>query len=116
MTFEEKCSFAIQELESAKIWKSNYNPPIVKLIHRLGFQVPFPHYNSFLSNALFIGSFFGLVWGLLMYFLIWREQNISLVTFATAVIFAGTFFGISMALYYWYGFKKYNLTPWVEIK
>ena len=47
MNFEEKCNFAIKELEAAKIWKSNHNPPIFKLVRKLGFKVPFPHYNSF---------------------------------------------------------------------
>jgi hypothetical protein len=69
MNFEEKCYFAIQELENAKIWKSNYNPPFVKLLHKLGCKVPFPHYNSFINNALVTGLFFGLFWGGIMFFL-----------------------------------------------
>lgn len=35
MTYEEKCNFAVQELEAAKIWKSNYNPPITRLLRCL---------------------------------------------------------------------------------
>ena len=116
MNFEEKCSFAIKELEKAKIWKSNYNPPLVKLLHKLGFNIPYPHYNSFMNNALFTGIFFGLVWGLLMYLTIWKSQNLSFSAIALVVVFAGTFFGLAMASYYKYGFKKYKLTPWVEIK
>ena len=116
MTYEEKCNFAIKELEAARLWKSNYNPPLVKLIQRLGFKVPLPHYNSFLNNALLTGVFFGFAWGLPMYFLIWSTKNMSVTTMLGTALFAGAFFGLAMASYYMYGFKKYKLTPWHEIK
>lgn len=116
MTFEEKCSFAIQELESAKIWKSNYNPPILKLLRKLGFKVPFPHYNSFLNNALSTGIYFGFAWGLFMYFFAWDKENMPVTVMLTTALFAGAFFGLSMALYYRHSFKKHKLTPWHEIK
>lgn len=116
MTYEEKCNFAIKELETAKIWKSNYNPPIVKLVHKLGFKVPFPHYNSFLNNALSTGIYFGFAWGLFMYLFAWNTQNMTVATMLSIPLFAGTFFGLAMASYYQYSFKKHKLTPWHEIK
>ncbi|GHG66515.1 hypothetical protein GCM10010919_14260 [Alishewanella longhuensis] len=116
MTYEEKCNFAVKELEAAKIWKSNYNPPITRLFRKLGFKVPFPHYNSFLMNALSSGIYFGCAWGLLMYFFAWKTQNMSPSVMLSTAIFAGAFFGIAMASYYRYSFKKYRLTPWHEIK
>lgn len=115
MTYEEKCNFAIRELEAAKIWKSNYHPPILKLIRRLGFKVPFPHYNSFLNNALSTGIYFGFAWGLFMYLFSWNKENISINVMLTTALAAGTFFGLAMASYYRYGFKKHKLTPWHEI-
>lgn len=116
MNYEEKCSFAVKELEAAKIWKFNYNPPITRLIRRLGFEVPFPHYNYFLKNALSMGIYFSFGWGLLMYFFVWNTKNISSASMLLTAIFAGAFFGVAMASYYSYGFKKYKLTPWHEIK
>lgn len=116
MTYEEKCNFAIKELETAKIWKSNYNPPIVKLVHKLGFKVPFPHYNSFLNNALSTGIYFGFAWGLFMYFFAWNTQNMTVAAMLSIPLFAGAFFGLAMASYYKYSFKKHKLTPWHEIK
>src|SRR6478735_2812770 len=89
MTYEEKCNFAVKELEAAKIWKSNYNPPIISLLRRLGFKVPFPHYNSFLSNALSTGIYFGCAWGLFMYFFMWKTQNISPALMSLTAISAG---------------------------
>jgi Mg/Co/Ni transporter MgtE len=101
MTYEEKCNFAIKELEAAKIWKSNYNPPIVKLV---------------LSNALATGAYFGFVWGIFMYFFAWNTKNMSITAMLSTALFAGVFFGLSMASYYSYSFKKHELTPWHEMK
>jgi hypothetical protein len=84
-------------------------------MHKLGFKVPFPHYNSFLSNAVILGSFFGIFWGLFMYLSVWKAQNISPTAIILTILFAGSFFGLAMASYYKYGFKKYKLTPWNEI-
>ncbi|MFC7421794.1 DUF6404 family protein [Iodobacter arcticus] len=116
MTHEEKCTFAIKELEQANIWKSNYNPPFIKLVHKFGFKVPLPHYNSFLNNALSTGIYFGLACGLFMYFFDWNMENKSATVIISTALFAGAFFGLAIASYYMYGFKKYKLTPWNEIK
>ncbi|CCQ10100.1 hypothetical protein PALB_9650 [Pseudoalteromonas luteoviolacea B = ATCC 29581] len=116
MNYEEKCHFALKELTEAKIWESNYNPPIIKLLRKFGFKVPFPHYNSFLMNALSTGLYFSCLWGLLMCFSRWNTQNISLYDTLSTALFAGTLFGVAMASYYRHGFKKYKLTPWHEIK
>jgi hypothetical protein len=116
MNFEEKCNFEIKELEAAKIWKSNHNPPIFKLVRKLGFKVPFPHYNSFLNNALSNGIFFGVIWGASMYFISWNQGNLPIVIMLASALFAGAFFGLAMASYFRYSFKKHKLTPWHEMK
>lgn len=116
MNFEEKCQFAVKELDNAKIWKSNYNPPLIKLLHKLGFKIPYPHYNSFIRNAVFTGLFFGVTWGILMYLFLWKSESMFLKSMATTASFAGILFGLCMASYYRYGFKKYRLTPWSEMK
>lgn len=116
MNFEEKRSFAIKELDNAGIWKSNYNPPTVQIIHKLGIQVPFPHYNSFLRNTLVTGIFFGVIWGLLMYFFVWSSLNTPVAVMVLTPLCTGILFGAAMALYYRHGFKKYKLTPWNEMK
>lgn len=116
MNFEEKRHFALQELKNAGIWESNYNPPIVKLIHKLGLQMPFPHYISFIKNTLGMGAIFGIFWGLTMYFFVWGTQNVALMVVVLSSVLGGAVFGIAMASYYRYTFKKYKLTPWDEMK
>jgi uncharacterized membrane protein len=115
MTFEEKYGRAIQELEAAKIWKSNYNPPLMRLFHKLGLKVRLPHYNSFLSNLVIMGTFFGFFFGLLMYFDTWRTQEIPVGRITIAIAIAGICFGVSMAVYYKYSAYRNKLTSWEKI-
>jgi len=100
MTFEEKYDFAIKELENAKIWKSNYNPPLIRLLHKMGFKVPFPYYDTFTNNALRMGIFFGTFWGLLMFITTWQQQKTPLIIVLLGSLVAGALFGILMAGYY----------------
>lgn len=115
MNFEDKYAFALNELERSKIWRSNYYPPLIRLIHHLGIKVPPPHYNSFFANVILMGAMFGIIWGLLMYLLLWQSQNMAAANILTAVVIAGSLFGFSMASYYKYSAKKNALTPWQAI-
>lgn len=115
LNFEDKYDFALNELGRSKIWPSNYNPPLVRLIRHLGFKVPPPHYNSFFGNAILMGTMFGILWGVLMYLMLWQSQNMTTASMLTAVGIAGSLFGLSMASYYKYSAKKNALTPWHAI-
>lgn len=115
MTFKEKKAFAIKELEQAGIWKSNYYPPYLRIMHALGINIRFPHYNNFISNLLSMSTFFALVWGTIMYVLFWSERSANLSPMIISSLTAGLLFGIFMAFYYKHGNKKHQLTPWDEI-
>jgi hypothetical protein len=96
------------------IWKSHYYPPIVRLLWRMGFAIPLPHFVSFGRVALASGCFFGTAWGLLMWLLHWRHQISPMLALAASV-FAGAAFGLSMAAYYAYGRSKHKLPLWHEL-
>lgn len=115
MTFKEKKDFAIKELEQARIWKSNYYPPYLKLMHALGINLRFPHYNSFIVNLLSMSTFFALIWGAIMYVSFGAQRASSLPTIIISALTVGLLFGIFMASYYKHGNRKYKLTPWNEI-
>lgn len=66
MTFEERLTAAHQELASKGVWHANYNPPLCRLLRRLGCPVKPPHYQGWLSNTLWFGVSAGLIWGLLL--------------------------------------------------
>lgn len=115
MTFKEKKAFAIQELEQAGIWKSNYYPPYLRILHALGINSRFPHYNSFISNLLSMSTFFALVWGTAMYAFVWSERSVNISVMLISSLTFGLLTGVFMAFYYKYGNKKHKLSRWDEI-
>lgn len=115
MSFEEKYQRAQEELASTNIKKPNANPPIFLFLHKLGVKVPPPHYNHFLGNLLLTGSFFGVVWGLIMYISMWRNQYMPAQTAILTAACAGLFFGIFMAGYFKVSAKKNKLSQWKDL-
>lgn len=60
---------ALTLLAKTGMWRSNYEPPILRLMWRAGVDVPPPHFAQFWQNAVVTGGFYAIAWGLLMYFL-----------------------------------------------
>ncbi len=58
MSYHSKLIAAHEELEQAGIWKSNFNPPLFRLLRKLGVKYPPPYYRSFQSNFLTSFVFF----------------------------------------------------------
>ena len=114
MNFDEKYAFAMRELEQSSISPANHTTLLVLLARKFGVQLPPPHYASFITNTLVTGGFFGVLWGTLMYFLIWKDQHTVGSTVKIAAI-GGLCFGLAMACYYKYSAQKNQLTPWSEI-
>jgi hypothetical protein len=106
---------ALKLLASTGILRSNYEPPLLRLLWRLGLNVPPPHFASFWGNAVVSGVFFAVGWGSLMWFLLWSRQGMSLAVFLVAAIVAGVLFGATMAGYYSYGKRKHALPSWREL-
>lgn len=107
---------ALELLSRTGIWPSNYAPPALHMMWRLGFDLPPPHLNRFARNALFTGSFFGVAWGLIMWFVLWMPTGMPGWVALAAALAAGLLFGLSMAAYYDYGRRKHGLPYWDEIK
>lgn len=96
------------------IWESNYYPPILRLLWRMGVHLPLPHFVSFGRVALVSGGFFGPAWGALMWFAIWRHQMQPIAALAITLV-AGIVFGLTLAAYYGYGRRKHKLPLWHEL-
>jgi hypothetical protein len=65
MSSNPKREAAIKILASTGIWRSSYAPPLLRLLWRLGFDAPPPHFVSFSAIALFSGSYFAITLGCL---------------------------------------------------
>ena len=115
MSYQDKLEAAQKELNETKIWKSNYNPPIFVLLRKLGLNIRPLHYNTFVGNFLFASIWFGVVWGLLMWFTTWQPQNMPIQIALISSLSAGLLFGFFMAIYYKRSAKKNNLSNWQQL-
>jgi hypothetical protein len=112
MRFEQKLTAAFGLLASTGIWRSNYAPPLHRLLWKLGAKTPPPHFQGFTANFVSAGVWFGVVWGLSMWFTWWRSHGMSIERAFTGSIFAGVLFGLGMAAYYRYGARKHGIPLW----
>ncbi len=114
MSVNPKREAALKLLESTGMWRSNYAPPILRLLWSLGLNLPPPHFANFFANTVFTGTFFAVSWGLLMWVLVWSRRAMPLSTALLASACAGLFFGLVMSGYYAHGRRKYKLPSWAE--
>ncbi len=113
--FDRKYEKALQELRGTTIWESSYLPLAHRILKSRDFESRPPHYNSFLSNAIQMGIYFGIVWGLLMWLFQWSQWNLPIIVALVASMGAGLFFGFSMASYYKNSAKNHSLSDWEEL-
>jgi Family of unknown function (DUF6404) len=108
---------AVEILDAKRVkhcyrWRFSFQ----KLLWRMGLDQPPHHFEgfwrSFISHALYFGS----VWGLLMWALIWRWEGASPADVLLRAVIGGAFFGLAMAAYYRYLRRKHDLPAWSEIQ
>ena len=112
MRFEQKLTAALELLASTGMWRSNYAPPLHRLLWKLGAKAPPPHFLSFTAKFVSAGIWFGVAWGLLMWFMAWSRQGMSPYAAVAVALFAGVLFGLCMAGYYRYGARKHRVPLW----
>ena len=114
MTHQEKLEAMYRHMAVLGVSKSTAAPPAWRLLWRLGFEVPPPVFAPFAANALAMGAFFGLFWGVGMWAMLWARQGMPLALMATSALAAGTLFGLVMAAYYRHLARKHGLPAWAE--
>lgn len=112
MTSDSRRTKAFAILANTGILRSNYEPPYVRMLWRLGFDAPPPHFVPFLRIAVMAGLWFGLAFGMIMWLLVWARQGVPAAFAASLAGGAGVFFGLAMAAYYAHGRRKYRLPDW----
>ena len=117
--FESKKAKAISILQAAGISSGDYLPLATKALWRIGIEAPLPHFVSFGKIAMYLGVYFAITWGAFMYLLsvvfFGEDAARGLLLLATGSAAAGLLFGLSMASYYAYGRKKYQLPSWESL-
>lgn len=113
--FARKKEAAIALLKSRGVKPSNYAPPLVRVLWALGVEMRLPHFAGFWKTAAWMGGFFGLGWGAVMWLLFWESKGIPLAGAAAMAVVAGAAFGLAMAAYYAHSRKKLALPSWESL-
>jgi len=108
----DKRTAALAHLAATGIWRSNYEPPLLRLLWSLSLDVPPPHFAPFWANAIVTGGIFGAGCTAIMWFAVWSHQSMPFAAGATIGAGAGALFGVTMAAYYEYGKRKHRLPAW----
>jgi hypothetical protein len=95
--FEARRDEAVRVLLQKGLARSSVEPPLLRLLWRLGMQVRPPPFASFASTALGAGTFFAVGWGGGMWAVLWRFSFMSGWVMAAAAGLAGVLFGLSIA-------------------
>ena len=112
MDAREKIDATIEFLKSRKVAEPTAAPPLWRLLWRLGFLLPPPHFLGFFTVALLTGVPFGvgtsLVFLPIFYGLGFRIEW----WMGAAWVALGAFFGLSLATFYHRSARRLNLPEW----
>ncbi|KGB00719.1 hypothetical protein DR73_980 [Enterobacteriaceae bacterium ATCC 29904] len=115
MSFERKQERALAIMESKKMWRSNYAPPFLRGLWRLGVKIPPLPFVSFWRITLMMGLMFGLVWGLMMWFFSWKDMGMQPSWAILRSLLGGILFGVMMAAFHGWRKKAHNLPDWQDL-
>lgn len=115
VNFDRKKQRALDIMAAKGMWRSNYAPPLHRLLWKLGVNIPPPPFTFFWHNVLLFGPSFGLTWGIFMWFTTWQPQCVNLTTALLSSAMAGVFFGVMMAAFH--RWRKYvnRLPEWGKL-
>jgi hypothetical protein len=112
MANDSRRSKALAILAITGILRSNYEPPCLRLLWRVGIDAPPPHFMPFLQTALVAGVWFGCAFGAFMWGLVWARQGMPAALAASLAGGVGVFFGVAMGAYYAHGRRRHRLPDW----
>lgn len=112
MTFQSRRTKALATLEATGMWRSHYEPPVLRVLWRFGLQIRPPHFLPFSQMLILASAWFGIFWGAAMWTLVWSKNGLAGVSAIGLSCATGLLFGLTMALYYAYGRRQYQLPNW----
>lgn len=86
MDFEARKQKALAIMASRKMWKSNYAPPLIRLMWRLGINIPPLPFAPFWQVFCVMTSSFSVGYGLWMYWMVLRTQGMPPCSLAKQVL------------------------------
>ena len=115
MSFERKKERALAIMESKNMWRSNYAPPALRGLWKLGLKIPPLPFASFWQITVIMGSGFGFVWGLAMWSATWQGMGIPPSLAILRSLFCGVLFGAGMAAFHGWRRKVNGLPDWENL-
>ena len=112
MEYHLKLKLAHEEARSNRIWECNYNPPVFRLICRLGAKVPPPYYQGFYFSFIWCFCYFTPIYALSLYAFTQQEFYEVINT----VFISGLFFSFFMSLFYKVRRAQFKLTKWSSLE
>jgi hypothetical protein len=111
-TYDIKYQSAIDELISAGKSSMAANPPIMRLMRKMGLKPRPVYYLGFWKTFFLFGIMFSFIWGCFMYFFFWQNTSTQLGVYFIASLFAGMLFGLLMSAYCQREKKRCKLSDW----
>ncbi|HBR6924824.1 TPA: hypothetical protein MEF31_005389 [Klebsiella pneumoniae] len=115
MDFEARKQKALAIMASRKMWKSNYAPLLIRLLWRLGINIPPLPFAPFWQVFVVMTGYFSPGYGLWMYWTVWRAQGMPLLFACEISLIAGVLFGLTMALFHLWRRKVNKLPDWKDL-
>ncbi|WP_316859601.1 DUF6404 family protein [uncultured Cohaesibacter sp.] len=115
MDFDTQYDLAMASLKQTPILEGNYAPPLHRLLRSQGFKIRPPHFSSAFSNILMTGIPFAIVWGFLMWLLVWEDASLPSSIAIYAGGSAGLLFGVMLSIYYRWAARRHELPRWEDL-
>jgi len=114
--FGQRLQRAQAMLDGKGLPRGTSAPLLYRLLWKLGFRVPPPLMMGLVPNALLMGGFFGPVWGLLMWLMLWRRSQMPVGMVLLAAVLTGVLFGLSMGLYGRWNARRRGIPLWRDFQ
>ena len=115
MPINPKRDAALRLLSATGMWRSNYAPPLLRLLWLCGFDVPPPHFVPFSTNAIVFGTTFAVAFGVVRRLLEGPDIARSLPAVLLELVLAGVLFGLVMATLVERAKRKHQLPRWRDL-
>ena len=115
MSFERKKERALALMESKNMWRSNYAPPLLRGLWKAGLKIPPLPFVAFWKITLSMGSGFGFLWGLAMWFTAWQSMGMPPSEAIFRSLISGIFFGVMLAAFHRWRKKVNGLPDWKDL-
>mgnify|MGYP001087766150 CR=1 FL=1 len=110
MSYPATIKTALALLETTGIARYKYAPPLHRLLWTVGIPVPPPHLASVPFNCLFFGIWFGIAWGIFIWYFLLSPAGAPIMFAVSMAFLMGGAFGYGVALYYRHAATKYDFS------